>query len=188
MFSHKNTEAGSSLVLAIIILLILTALGLMSIDVADMNIMTAANDRDAKNAFILADAGANVGHEILEADLHQNGTPSLCNDVSGCLPGTCDAQCWINATVGSFTANDTVSWPTEGRFYTNGTTGIFLRVGRLSTNLLEGAAIQVGAGYEGVGKSAAHGGSFTLYLVRSHYEGDRLNRAEVDLGWRHVNN
>lgn len=186
MFSLPNTERGSSLVLAIIILLVLTVLGMMTIDVADINIMSASNDRESKNALIHADAGANIGHEILEADLAQNGTLSLCTLLAGCQPGTCEAACWINDPVASFNATDTLSWPRS--WYSNGTTGIFVRAGQLSKGLVEGAAIQIGAGYEGVGKGAAHGGSHTLYLVRSHYEGGRLERAEVDLGWRHVNN
>ena len=189
MSSPQNTEQGSSLVIALIVLFILTALGLMVADVTDINIMIAANDRDAKNALIHADSGVNVGHEILEANLEQNQPLALCNEnlagLPSCPAGTCDAACWTNQTVASFNASDNASWPIS--LYTNGTTGIYLRAGQFSQGLVVGSAIQMGAGYEGVGKSAAKGGSFVVYLVRSHYEGDRASRAEVDLGWRHVN-
>ncbi len=188
MFSRQNTEQGSALVIALVVLLVLTALGLMVVDVNDINIMIAANDRDTKNALIHADAGANTGHEILEADLENNRPLSLCNEyVTSCASGTCDAQCWANTTIASFNSSDNASWPIALYTDTNGTTGIFVRAGQLSQGLVVGGAIQMGAGYEGVGKSAAKGGSFVLYLVRSHAERERQSRAEIDLGWRHVN-
>lgn len=169
--------------------MVLTALGLMVVDVGDLNFMIAGNDRDAKNALIHADAGANTGHEILEADLERSRPLSLCDEnvasFPACGSGSCDAACWANNTVASFDVNDNASWPLQ--LYSNGTTGIYVRAGQLSQGLVVGGAIQMGAGYEGVGKSAAKGGSFVLYLVRSHYEGERQARGEVDLGWRHVN-
>lgn len=65
--------------------------------------------------------------------------------------------------------------------------GTYIRAGILDTGALAGSAMQIGAGYEGMGKGAAHGGSFVNFLVRSHREGERNSRSEVDLGWRHIN-
>jgi hypothetical protein len=63
----------------------------------------------------------------------------------------------------------------------------FVRSGTLNSGVLEGSAMQIGAGYEGVGKGAAGGGTFTNYLIRAHRVGQRNSIAEVDLGWRHIN-
>lgn len=169
---NMREENGSALVLAIIVLVILSLLGVVGLDVADMNTKIAANDRDAKDAFFQADAGVNMGHEYLEISI---------DAVNSTFYGS-DAQIWNNETVAGFS---TANFPLQ--FYISGSSGTYIRSGMLGSGEMEGAAIQMSAGYEGVGKGAAHGGSYTLFLIRSHREGRLNSRAEVDLGWRHVN-
>ena len=192
MFSHKNTDmregqAGSALVIAVIVLAILAALGIASLDVADINLFISVNDRDTKEAFFHADSGANIGHEFLE-EAHFNNANSTFYDS--------DAKVWMDAA--NNTCPDSAANPTWGdctpctdnatlAFYVNGQEGTYVRAGFLRSGLLEGSAAQIGAGYEGIGKSAAHGGTFTDYLIRSRRYGDRKSLAEVDLGWRHIN-
>lgn len=173
MFFQRNTESenGSALVIAMIVLAILTAAGIAGLEVADLNIFMSANDRDSKNAFFHADSGVNVGHEYIEIAIDQ---------VNATFYGS-DANTWKDVAVSAFNASD---YPLS--FYVDGAKGTYVRSGRLDSGPLEGSAMQIGAGYEGVGKGAAHGGSFVNYLVRAHREGDRNSRAEVDLGWRHV--
>jgi hypothetical protein len=193
MSSHKNIEnrspeTGSALVIAVIVLAILAALGIASLDVADMNMFIAANDRDTKEAFFYADSGANIGHEFLE-ESHFSSTNSTFYDS--------DANLWMNATNNS-TCPDSPTNPTWGdcknctdpeflSYYVDGEMGTYVRAGTLRSGLLEGSAAQIGAGYEGIGKSAAHGGTYTDYLIRSRRYGKRNSFAEVDIGWRHVN-
>ena len=193
MFSHKNTdlpdwEDGSALVIAIIVLAILGALGIASLDVADINLFISVNDRDTKEAFFHADSGANIGHEFLE-EAHFSSSNSTFYES--------DAKVWMDA-VNNSTCPDSPSNPTWGDctpcsdnatlpFYINSPEGTYVRSGYLRSGLLEGSAAQIGAGYEGIGKSAAHGGTFTDYLIRSRRYGNRDSFAEVDLGWRHIN-
>jgi Tfp pilus assembly protein PilX len=155
-----------------IVLAILGALGIAALDVADLNIFMAANDRDSKEAFFHADSGVNVGHEFFEEAV--DGLNSTFFDSAS------DASTWSNST--SFNAAD---YPLA--IYTAGTQGTYIRSGTLERGIMEGSAMQIGAGYEGAGKSAAHGGTYTNALIRSHREGQRNSRAEVDLGWRHIN-
>ena len=61
-----HTQQGSALVIALIVLAILAALGYASLDVADLNIFSAANDRDHKQTFFYADSGINLGTSWLE--------------------------------------------------------------------------------------------------------------------------
>lgn len=192
MFLRKNTEnrdpeKGSALVIAVIVLAILAALGIASLDVADMNMFIAANDRDTKEAFFYADSGANIGHEFLE-ESHFSSTNSTFYDG--------DANLWVNAT-NSTCEYDTANprWgdcknctdPEFLSFYVDGEMATYVRAGTLRSGLLEGSAAQIGAGYEGIGKSAAHGGTYTDYLIRSRRYGKRNSFAEVDIGWRHIN-
>ena len=195
IFFQENTrktidQSGSALVIAVIVLAILAALGIASLDVADMNMFISANDRDTKDAFFHADSGANIGHEFLEADFYSdNSTNSSFYDNN--------AYGWLNAT--NCTDIYSPTNPTWGdcedctnstkflSYYVDGETATYIRAGTLRSGLLEGSAAQIGAGYEGIGKSAAHGGTYTDYLIRSRRYGKRNSFAEVDVGWRHVN-
>lgn len=167
----QRKESGSALVVTMIVLAILTVLGLAGLDVADVNILISANDRDSKNSFFHADAGANVGHEFLEVAI---------DGVNATFYGS-DATTWQNASISNFNSTD---FPLS--MYISGSIGTYVRSGRLNSAALEGSAMQIGSGYEGVGKGAPHGGFFINYLVRSHREGQRNSQSEVDLGWRHI--
>lgn len=169
---HDNKQSGSALVVAMIVLAILGALGLAALDVAELNLFISANDRDSKAAFFHADSGVNIGHEFLEESIHVVNSTFYSNNASD----------WINETVLDF---DETDFPLE--LYIAATQGTHTRSGILDRGVMVGSAMQIGAGYEGVGKSAAHGGTFTTFLIRSHREGQRNSRAEVDMGWRHIN-
>ncbi len=118
----QRKESGSALVVTMIVLAILTVLGLAALDVADVNILMSANNRDIKNAFFFADSGANVAHVFLEhneADV--NGTKSNLTPV------------WRNLTVSQFDiVNSTI------RLYESGTRGTYIRFGVLGVRPLEG--------------------------------------------------
>jgi len=177
MFFQKSTnrncikpESGSALVIALIVLAILAALGIASLDVADINMFIAANDRDSKETFFHADSGTNIGHEYLEEAIFIGNATFYAND----------ANDWQNST--AFNATD---YPLT--FYVNGQMATYIRAGTLDTRPLEGSSMVMAAGYEGSGKGSASAGSYTDFLVRAHREGRRNSRAEVDLGWRHIN-
>jgi Tfp pilus assembly protein PilX len=173
----KHPDSGSALVIALIVLAILAALGITALDVADLNLFTAANDRDNKEAFFHADSGVNIGHVFLEKAI--GDTNSTFYDIGN---NTTNANFWGNSTdFGPAAPNNPPAFHTEGIMTTR------IRAGWLDNGVLEGAAMQIGAGYEGAGKGAASGGTFTNYLIRAHRVGRRNSQAVVDLGWRHIN-
>jgi Tfp pilus assembly protein PilX len=173
--TNSSRQLGSALVIALIVLAILGAIGLMALDVADINLFISTNDRDSKEAFFHADSGVNLGHEFLEVSIEITNSTFYSDGTNAT-----DARTWQNSTL--FNAADfTTTW------YVNGTMATFVRSGTLNSGVLEGSAMQIGAGYEGVGKGAAGGGTFTNYLIRAHRVGQRNSIAEVDLGWRHIN-
>ena len=187
-FNDYSKQTGSALIIAIIVLTILGILGIVALDVADLNIFMAANDRDTKESFFHADSGTNIGHEFLE-EAHFEGNSTFYAS---------DANIWQNA-VNNSTCPDSPETPTWGdclsctspeilSFFTGSKIGTYVRAGWLGNGLLEGSAMQIGAGYEGIGKSVAHGGTYTDYLIRSRRYGSRSSFSEVDLGWRHVDN
>ena len=184
MFSRQNSElcpdpsrnqSGMVFVVAIIILALLGVIGLAATDTAILHILMAANGNDAKNAFFLADSGANAGHEYLEraiasanATFYNDGTPST------------NASAWENNN--DFNPDD---FPV--RWHSQGSEDTYVRAGFIETGLVPGSAIQTGTGYGSAGRGAASGGTFSSYLIRSHRQGARNSVAEVDLGWRHIN-
>ncbi|GAB6110909.1 pilus assembly PilX family protein [Desulfomicrobium salsuginis] len=162
-------------VVAIIILALLGVIGLAANDTALLNILMAANGNDAKNAFFLADSGANAGHEYLEraiasdnSSFYDDGTPAT------------NASAWENKS--SFDPDDfPIKWDSHG------SEGTYVRAGLIETGLVSGSAIQGGTGYGSAGRGASSGGTFSSYLIRSHRQGAHNSVAEVDLGWRHIN-
>lgn len=179
MFSRKNsdtseTSTGSALVIALIVLAILGALGLASLEVADINTTISANDRDTKESFFHADSGVNIGHEYLEDAIEE---------VNATFYGG-DATLWKSQDVLDFNATEFNGTLT---FFPDGRQATYVRAGVWERGEMEGSAFQIAAGYEGVGKSAAHGGSYTTFLIRSHRKGKRNSVSEVDIAWRHLN-
>jgi Tfp pilus assembly protein PilX len=162
-------------IVAVITLALLGIMGLAASDTAHLNMLTAANGQDAKAAFFLADSGVNAGHEYLEhaiaavnSTFYNDGTPAT------------NASAWA-ATSGFKPSDFPIKWHCQG------TSATYVRVGFIETGLMPGSAIQGGSGYGNAGGGAASGGTWSSYLIRSRRQGARNTVAEVDLGWRHVN-
>lgn len=163
----SNNQKGSALIIAIIVLVILGAMGLAALDVADFNILVAANDRDSKEAFFHADSGANMGHVFLKEALE---------DVN---------STFYNSTAATWSAIfNATDFPLQ--LYQSGTNVTHIRAGAVEVVENEGDAQNMAAGYEFQGGSAP-GGTRTVYLIRSHRIGARNSNAEVDLGWQLLN-
>jgi Tfp pilus assembly protein PilX len=161
-------------IVAIITLALLGIMGLTASDTAHLNTLMAANGHDAKNAFFLADSGANAGHEYLEraiaavnSTFYNDGTPAT------------------NASVWAGKKNfNPVDFPLV--WHRQGASATHVRAGLMESGLIPGSAAQVGSGYGSAGTGAASGGTYSSYLIRAHRQGPRNSVAEVDLGWRHV--
>lgn len=167
--NRMKQEKGSALIIAVIVLTILGILGLAALDIADLNLFMAANDRESKASFFRADSGANIGREfIMKAFDEGNSTFYESN-----------ANEWQNAT---FNATE----PGLLKYHIYNDQATYIKAGLLEINA-KGTGLIIGAGYEGFGKGLAHGAEFH-YLIRSHRTGARNSEAEVDLGFRDVDN
>jgi len=162
-------------IVAIIALALLGIMGLTASDTAHLNMLMAANGLNAKKAFFLADSGANAGHEYLEnaiaavnSTFYNDGTPAT------------NASVWENTS--NFNPSD---YPVKWHRHRSGATHV--RTGLIETGLVPGSAVQSGSGYGSAGTGAASGGTYNSYLIRSHRQGPHNSVAEVDLGWRHIN-
>jgi hypothetical protein len=161
-------------IVAIIALALLGIMGLAASETAHLNILMAANGQATRRAFFFAESGANAGHEYLESAIasvnstfYNDGTPAT------------NASAWASAP---FKPQDfPIKWHRQKAEATH------VRAGFIENGLVPGSAVQGGSGYGSAGGGAASGGTFSSYLIRSHRQGPRNSAAEVDLGWRHIN-
>jgi len=159
-------QSGMVFIVAIITLALLGIMALAASDTSVLNILMAANGKNARAAFFLADSGANAGHEYLENAIASVNSTFYSNATN--------AFDWENESL--FNPDDfPVKWHRHGSEATH------VRVGLMETGLIPGTAIQGGPGY-GSGL-----GTYSSYLIRSHHNGAGGSVAEVDLGWRHIN-
>ena len=162
---------GHALLVTVIILALLGAFGVAGLHVAGLNMLIAANERDAKDALFQADSGVNMGLAFLEQAL-KSVNASFYDD------GT-NASAWQGETTFD-PAEYPMVWNREGSAAT------YVRCGMLSRSIIPGSAVQIGTGYEGLGHSASRGGVSGVFLIRAHRVGRHGSHAEVDLGWEHV--
>ncbi len=180
-------EQGSILILCVLMLFLLTVLGISSTTTSDLEMSIATNENFFHMAFYQADGGAEAGKEIVEQAI--------------------EARIWVDTTTPPVMINFVEVWDVD--FYKNSTLSdteipsdtnkdvaipvtvegrnlkTFLRYGGV-TDLAVGSAIQMAAGYDGIGKGAAGGGAWIDYDIRSNHEGIRNSRSKIQAGWRHV--
>ncbi len=196
-----GNENGSALIFAIMILVLLSIIGVASINTSTVESLISSNDTVAKMAFQQADGGTEAAIELIEQNIENSGFDSSDTDQ---IPGLHVNASHLNLYLNSLPGIDT-------------TTGLPTRLladidsdGDLSTGpdaylpknateaqphtslaiggrakLATGAAIQMIAGYEGKGKGSA-GGIHVFYDVWSRRKDLKDSEAVVRLQWRHV--
>jgi len=186
-FSSFWTERGSALVIALLMLVVLTILGIAAITTSTVEVQISGNEKVYKRSFYAADGGTSMYSELLEQNIdnRQWADNSTRGDVK-ILKGTF----YLNRP--SNTPDATPSDTNRDAFFPRASTAsdphTNVKVQGIPT-LSTGSAIHMAAGYEGKGKSAAAGGAWIIYDVRAQYVDNRGNRntqSTVDLGWRHV--
>jgi len=197
---YVHDDRGFVLVLALMIMVALTFVGLMATNNMVIEKTIAINDRTHKKTFYDAEGAMSLGSELLEQSFScLAGFPNA--TLGGTIVNVKDLTLWDNPLMDSDTIkakiNDPVnqndvsfSFPAERLLPSNSN---FLYYGG-ETNVLPGGALEMAAGYEGKGKSAAQGGVAKLYDIYSQstlhpslktkgYEGAE---SIILLGWRHL--
>lgn len=180
IYSTLKNETGSTIVVALMIIAIISILAISDIYSSFTETRIAGHDVRYKMAFYRADGGTELGAELLEqnANCVSGFTNSTIGDVEIDVP---DFWANLNATAPSDTNRD-FHFPSgygPGQAHTNLTVGG-------NTALSTGGAIQMAAGYEGKGKAAAAGGAHIAYDIMSGHIGPFNSRSVVRLQWRHT--
>jgi Tfp pilus assembly protein PilX len=179
-----NKEDGSITVLALILLVLLTLLGIAATTTSNIEVQIAGNDDRHKKALYEADGGTQVGFEMLEQNI---ACPNGFNFIgSSMLIGDAEFYTqafWLteNEPTGDYPSDEIrdIKINRSGDAHTNLT--IYG-----STQLSTGSAIQMVAGYEGKGKGAGSGGAHIIYKVYSKHMGRDNSRSMVMTQWRHM--
>ena len=171
----KSNEKGSTLLLSILILLLLTVIGIAATNTSTIEILISGNDKVHKMAFHQADGGTEVGIELVEQNIILAGFDN--NQVGA-----------VNATTLNLYMNGDPGEPpfaTYDAHYEGSGTQTRLKIGG-NTELSTGSAIQMAAGYEGKGKGAAGGGGKIVYDIYSQHIGVANSEAMILLQWIHI--
>ena len=198
-----RNERGSALVVALLMLVILTLIGISASTTTTFELQISGNDKLYKMAFYQADGGTEAGAELIEQNIEERDWNKV--DGSGDLdPATGTAidpynpyyrgnvevvtpNPYLNTDpvdpIPSDTNRDAVipadTPPGSTAPHTN------IRMGGNSV-LSTGSAVLLASGYEGMGKGAGGGGVWIVYNVRAQHEGVRNSTSRINQQWRHV--
>ena len=193
LFSKLNNQRGSALVIALLMLVVLTLIGISATTTTTFELQIAGNDKLFKRAFYAADGATEMGGELIEQNIEDRdwtlGDDSVAIDADHPLSvGNVRVESpnpYMNRDpddpIPTDTNRDAVV-PKDASD-TDPHTNI-KAVG--NTTLSTGSAVQLIAGYEGKGKGAAGGGAWITYDVRAERSDVRDTEVRIRLGWRHV--
>jgi len=192
-YSRNTMEnaQGYILVVTLLIMAILSLIGIAGMNTSIFEMQIAGNQWNAKQTFYHADGGLSIGSEVLEQNFGcatgftqavLSGTITINDNILYDNPVQTDAQILakVNDPVNTYDA----AFPIAGGNLPNEKVGYLFFGGQ--TELLPGGALQMAAGYEGKGKSAAQGGVAKVFEVYSQYLGSKNSESILALGWRHL--
>ena len=209
LFSSLNNERGSALVIALLMLVILTLIGISATSTTTFELQIAGNDKLFKRAFYVADGASEMAGELIEQNIEERDWEKV--DGSGDLDagGTAidgenpyyrgnvrieSENPYMNRDLSQaipFNPTDPADPTTANRDFVYTANALDsgphtnIKVQGNST-LSTGSAVQLIAGYEGKGKGAATGGAWITYDIRAYHQDVRNTEVKILLGWRHV--
>jgi hypothetical protein len=196
--SRLSSESGFVLITALIIMLILTIIGIAATNTSVFEIQISGNDRVHKETFSQADAGISLNERLTFEN-------AVCNAVaSGFKNDNLDIGTSIRVPKKAFAtpgappvpfppkpfieddivddANRTATYYFDGIGNENGRHTNLNGNGEIKTT--PGSALQMVAGYEGLGAGAAGGGTHVLYDLWSKHVGNANSRSIISSQWQ----
>ena len=195
-----RNERGSALVVALLMLVILTLIGISASTTTTFELQISGNDKLYKMAFYQADGGTAAGAELIEQNIEERDWNKV--DGSGDLDPTTGTP--IDGSNPYYRGNLSIvsenpylnlnpadpvpSYTNRDAVYPKGCNSppcTNILVGGDSV-LSTGSAVLLASGYEGMGKGAGGGGVWIIYNVRAQHEGVRNSASRINQQWRHV--
>ena len=204
-FSLLNNQRGSALIVALLMLVVLTLIGISATTTTTFELQISGNDKLYKRSFFAADGGTAAGSELVEQSIEERDwTDDSTRGNVGILNGAfylnrdtdtdwdpipsdnpppptpapnLDAVIPLSAIVDTTASPFVVDTSVLPRTY--------LKIDG-NSQLSSGSAVQLASGYEGKGKGAGGGGAWIIFDVRAQHRDVRDTSVMVRLGWRHV--
>jgi Tfp pilus assembly protein PilX len=179
--SRLSAESGFVLITALIIMLILTIIGIAATNTSIFEIQISGNDRVHKETFTQADAGISLNERLTFEN-------AVCNAVSsGFKNDNLDVGTFIRVIDKDFAKPGTAP-SISAAYYPDGVIGNGRHTDLSGTGEVKttpGSALQMVAGYEGLGAGAAGGGTHVLYDLWSEHVGNNANsRSKILSQWQ----
>ena len=181
-----GNETGSALVIAMLVLMLLTIIGIAATRTTDTELQISTNEKWHSIIFYGADGGSETGIELLEQNIFAAGFDDSGdgNFIRGDISGP-SLNFYMNPNPPSPMPGDANRDAFMPAAYPPNAPHTNLRIGG-NPRLSQGSAIQMAAGYDGKGKGAANGGGFITYDICSQRI-DRIDsEAAVWIQWRHL--
>ena len=199
-----RNDGGFVLIVALLIMVVLTIIGIAATRNTSLELMIAGNDKVHKRTMYQAEAGAVLSTEVLEQNINCiTGFDKTGNTADGIdfaeLEGT--IRVWSQDTDQHPLAMylNPLPWNTTNCNITNpdkpnisypisniGSTELTDSFVGGNAAMLPGGALQMAAGYERKGKSAAGGGTVRVYDIISRHRGLNNSQSTLIFGWRHL--
>lgn len=212
--SAIDNQKGSVLVVALLMLVVLTLIGISATTTTTFELQIATNDKLFKRAFYAADGATEMCGEVIEQNIDERdwnnkitrGNLAVWRQTKkedGTLVDLADGNLYLNRDddlIPSTTDQTVSGLPTDENYdliypLTAVNTGTWTMIPDAAhtsmkvvgnTTLSTGSAVQLIAGYEGKGKGASAGGAWVTYDIRANRNDVRDTQARILLGWRHV--
>ncbi len=184
----KN-EKGFVLIVSLMMLVVLMIIGIAATSTTNIELQISGNDKSAQMAFYGADAGNELAKELIEQAIETRGWSDETEETEKVIGNATitNKDFWLNDELDDDPAVDSPTTSDNSDVELSFDRGITrLRIGG-DGGLASGGAIQMAAGYEGIGKSASGGGSWFFYDVRSRHEGVNNSQKQIRGRYRHVN-
>jgi Tfp pilus assembly protein PilX len=185
-----DDEGGFVLVAAMIVLLILTLIGISALNTSNTEIQIGGNDRLRKQVFSQADGGTQLAIRLLEENI---GALSGFTAITAGVLDNSDNKVLIDTP--TLSKNPALPATRDAAYYPEGYTIALantphtnMTAGRKNafTEVVEGAGLGFGGGYEPKGLSSASGGGRILFTILSQHRGPRGSESVVEVEWRHI--
>lgn len=179
-----GNERGSALIIAVLVLLTMTIIGILASRTALIEQQVATSDKVHKMVWHATDAVVDgLMPELIEQNIAKRGFGS------GAPPIQYGNTANLDIYTSDFFLNENCAIPSETNrdVQANGLSNTTVRVSVFgSTSFSPGNAIQLPEGYHGRGKGLAGGGAQLLYIIRGFGKGPANAESRITTGWRHL--
>ncbi len=162
MKKRLKNEEGMILVMVLVLMMVIAVLGVMAINTSTIDIQIFGNQKRSSESFEVAQAGIEVSIPIIENTLLDGEVPDFTALPEIVLDGDVGDE-----VLGVVVSDDSVSNLPDVTVTMAGGANARTDIDRLYAQPVAGGSLEFAGGYEGVGASAAGGGTAILYRIRS---------------------